>query len=49
MGKIIRIENILIHNENMILTATKTRIKLFGKAIISYQKQSNLNTLQLCK
>lgn len=39
MKAIFKIERVFIHNENMDFTGAQTRIKLFGKTVISYPSQ----------
>lgn len=45
MKHIFSLEKILIHNENMEYTGEQTRIKLFGKIVVSFQSNNKLNTL----
>lgn len=45
MRKIFKVEKVFIHNENMEITAVQTRIKLYEKSVVSYQKSNKLNPL----
>ncbi|WP_165930142.1 hypothetical protein [Flavobacterium sandaracinum] len=41
MKRILIIEKVMIHNENMDLTGTKTRVKVFGKEVLTYNTPNN--------
>ncbi len=43
MKVIFRIEKVMFHNENMILTGVEMRVKLFRQTILSYRLPSNNN------
>ncbi len=43
MKPVFRIEKVMIHSENMNLTAIKTRVKIFGKEILTYKHNTSKN------
>lgn len=45
MKHIFSLEKILIHNENMDFTGVQTRIKVFGKIVVSFQSNNKLNPI----
>lgn len=45
MKAIFKIEKVFIHNENMDFTGMQTRIKLFGKTVISFTSHNKLNPI----
>jgi hypothetical protein len=46
MKRFFRIEKVLIHNDNMDLKGTKTRVKVFGKDILAFQIKTKINKLK---